>query len=95
MVVLAQGSNPVAAHFFINYLLDPKVAAKNFAFIGYQPPQKSINPNELVADGFLPKNLSTATVLPRYFTEGVRLLQLPAAADTAYHDIWQEFKAGG
>jgi spermidine/putrescine transport system substrate-binding protein len=95
MVVLAQGSNPVAAQFFINYLLDPKVAARNFGFIGYQPPQKSINPSELVADGFLPKNLSSATVLPRYFTEGVRLLQLPTAADTAYHDIWQEFKAGG
>jgi spermidine/putrescine transport system substrate-binding protein len=25
----------------------------------------------------------------------VPLLQLPAAADAAYHQIWQEFKAGG
>jgi spermidine/putrescine transport system substrate-binding protein len=95
MVVLAQGSNPVAAHFFINYLLDAKVAAKNFGYIGYQPPQKSINPSELVSDGFLPKNLKTATVLPRYFTVGDRLLQLPPAADDAYHQVWQEFKAGG
>jgi spermidine/putrescine transport system substrate-binding protein len=95
MVVLAQGDNPVAAHFFINYLLDAKVAAQNFGYIGYQPPQNSINPAELVADGFLPKNLDTATVLPRFFVEGDRLLQLPAAADNAYHQIWQEFKAGG
>jgi spermidine/putrescine transport system substrate-binding protein len=95
MVVLAQGENPVAAHFFINYLLDAKVAAQNFGYIGYQPPQNDINPNQLVADGFLPANLATATVLPRYFTEGDRLLQLPAAADNAYHQVWQEFKAGG
>ena len=95
MVVLAQGSNPVTAHFFIDYLLDPKVAARNFGFIGYQPPQRSINPSELVADGFIPKNLTPATVLPRYFTEGVRLLQLPIEADTDYHEIWQEFQAGG
>jgi spermidine/putrescine transport system substrate-binding protein len=95
MVVLAQGSNPVAAHFFINYLLDAKVAARNFGYTGYQPPQQSINPAELVADGFVPKNLATATVVPRYFTEGFRLLQLPIEADTDYHQIWQEFKAGG
>jgi spermidine/putrescine transport system substrate-binding protein len=95
MVVLAQGDNPVAAHYFINFLLDAKVASRNFGYIGYQPPQKSINPSELVRDGYLPGNLRSATVLPRYFDEGVRLLQLPQTADTSYHDIWQEFKAGG
>jgi spermidine/putrescine transport system substrate-binding protein len=94
MVVLSQGSNPVAAHFFINYLLDKKIAAKNFGYIGYQPPQNDINPDELVRDGFLPKNLKTATVLPHYFDVGARLLQLPPKADLAYHQIWQEFKAG-
>ena len=95
MVVLAQGSNPVAAHYFINYMLESKIAAKNFGYIGYQPPQNSINPDELVRDGFLPANLKTATVLPHYFDVGSRLLQLPPKADLAYHQIWQEFKAGG
>jgi spermidine/putrescine transport system substrate-binding protein len=95
MVVLAQGDNPVAAHFFMNYLLDQKVASQNFGWIGYQPPQKDINPVTLVHDGYLPQNLASATVLPSYFTEGERLLQLPQATDTEYHNIWQEFKAGG
>jgi spermidine/putrescine transport system substrate-binding protein len=95
MVVLAQGKNPVAAHTFINHMLDKKVAAQNFSYIGYQPPQRSINPHEVVADGFVPKNLATAAVLPRYFRNGFRLLQLPPAADNRYHQIWQEFKAGG
>lgn len=95
MVVLAQGKNPVAAHYFINYMLESKTASRNFGYIGYQPPQRSINPSEIVADGFVPKNLATATVLPRYFVEGSRLLQLPPQADNEYHQIWQEFKAGG
>jgi hypothetical protein len=34
-------------------------------------------------------------VLQSYFSDGVRLLQLPPEADTQYHQIWQEFKAGG
>ncbi|HEY6935299.1 MAG TPA: spermidine/putrescine ABC transporter substrate-binding protein [Marmoricola sp.] len=94
MVVLAQGQNPVAAHLFLNYMLDPKVAAANFGYIGYQPPQNSINPDELVADGYLPKTLKSAAVLPHYFDVGYRLLQLPPAADQAWHQVWQEFKAG-
>lgn len=95
IVCLAGGSNPVAAHYFINYMLDEKVAALNFGFIGYQPPQRSINPSSLVAQGFVPQNLATAAVLPRYFTHGVHLLELPPTVDGQWHEIWQEFKAGG
>ena len=95
MVVLAQGENPVAAHHFINYLLDQDVSIRNFAWNGYQPPLKTLTPESLVADGYIPDNLARATVLQRYFTTGVRLLQLPAAADNQWHQIWQEFKAGG
>jgi spermidine/putrescine transport system substrate-binding protein len=94
MVVLTQGSNPVAAHVFIDYMLDPKVAAKNFGYIGYQPPQNDLDPERLVADGFLPENLRTAAVLPHYFDVGDRLLQLPPDADQSWHQVWQEFKAG-
>ena len=42
-----------------------------------------------------PKNLATAIVQQRTSTSGVPLLQLPAAADAAWHQVWQEFKAGG
>ncbi len=95
MVVLAQGQNPVAAHHFINYLLDDANSIKNFGFTGYQPPLKSISPDSLVSEGYIPENIASATVLESYFTDGVRLLQLPVAADTEWHQIWQEFKAGG
>jgi len=95
VVCLAQGENPVAAHFFLNELLDPDVAGRNFGFTGYQPPLSQFTPDRLVADGYVPANLATAIVQQRDFDRGVPLLQLPAAADAAYHQIWQEFKSGG
>ena len=95
VVCLAQGENPVAAHVFINELMDPDIAGQNFGFTGYQPPLNQFTPDSLVADGYLPQNLATAIVRPADFDRGVPLLQLPAAADAAYHQIWQEFKAGG
>ena len=94
-VVLAQGKNPVAAHVFLNELLDDKVAATNFGYTGYQPPLTQFTPDKLVADGYVPKNLATAVVQQRDFDVGIPLLQLPTAADAAYHQVWQEFKAGG
>jgi spermidine/putrescine transport system substrate-binding protein len=95
VVCLGQGENPVAAHVFINDLLDPTIAGRNFGYTGYQPPLNQFTPDALVGDGYLPENLSTAVVRESDFDTGVPLLQLPAAADAAYHQIWQEFKAGG
>lgn len=95
MVLLGSGQNPVAAHHFVNFLLDPQVAADNFGFIGYQPPQRSISPSRLVSDGFVPANLETAGVRPRDFTRGYRLLELPPVVEAQWHQIWQEYKANG
>ncbi len=94
-VCLAQGKNPVAAHFFINDLLDNQVAETNFAYTGYQPPLTKFTPDSLVADGYVPENLATAVVREKDFDIGFPLLQLPTAADVAWHQVWQEFKAGG
>lgn len=95
VVCLAQGDNPVAAHFFMNEILDNHVAEQNFGFTGYQPPLKKFTPDTLVADGYLPQNLSPAIVREQDFKVGYPLLQLPPESDTAWHQVWQEFKAGG
>jgi spermidine/putrescine transport system substrate-binding protein len=95
MVLLGGGENPVAAHHFINYMLDKDNATTNFGFTGYQPPQRSISPALLVRDGFVPPNLQSAAVLGRYFDVGSRLLELPPTEDGQWHEIWQEFKARG
>jgi spermidine/putrescine transport system substrate-binding protein len=94
MVVLSGGKNPVLAHLFIQYMLDTDVALKNFGYIGYQPPQRSVNTNSLVADGYVPKNLSAAVVQEKYFDVGYRLLELSVDNDAAWHRIWLAFKAG-
>ena len=44
MSVLANAEHPVLAHAFINYVLDAKVALENMGWLGYQPPQKSLDP---------------------------------------------------
>ncbi len=95
MVMLKGGKNPVLAHLFINHMLDPTSAQQNFTQIGYQPPQNSINPDSLVSDGFIPENLKSAIVRPEYFDVGYRLLELDAANDAAWHNVWRAFKAGG
>ncbi len=95
MMILSGGENPVAAHYFLNYMLDSDVSLTNFGFTGYQPPQNVINPPKLVEDGYVPENLSTAIVLPEWFDTAERLLGMPIDVEQQWLQVWQEFKAGG
>lgn len=95
IVLLRGGKNPVLGHLFLNHMLETEVAKQNFQQIGYQPPQVSLNPDSLVADGLVPENLKSAIVRPEYFDVGYRLLELDTANDAAWHNVWRAFKAGG
>ncbi|BBY59506.1 polyamine ABC transporter substrate-binding protein [Mycolicibacterium sarraceniae] len=95
IVQLRGGKNPVLANLFLNHMLDPEVAKQNLQQIGYQPPQVSLNPDTLIADGLVPENLKSAIVRPEYFDAGYRLLELDTANDAAWHNVWRAFKAGG
>jgi spermidine/putrescine transport system substrate-binding protein len=95
LVTLKSGKNPVLSHLFINHMLDAEVAMENFSAIGYQPPQNSITPDSLVQEEFIPENLRSAIVKPEYFDTGYRLLELDAANETAWRNVWQAFQAGG
>ena len=94
MVVLSGGQNPVLAHLFLQHMLDTKVALQNFGYIGYQPPQRSLDTKTLVQQGYVPKNLAAAVVHEEYFDVGYRLLELTVDNDAAWHRIWLSFKAG-
>jgi len=94
MVVLSGGQNPVLAHLFLQHMLDTKVALQNFGYIGYQPPQRSLDTKTLVQQGYVPKNLAAAVVHEEYFNVGYRLLELTVDNDAAWHRIWLSFKAG-
>jgi spermidine/putrescine transport system substrate-binding protein len=94
MVVLSGGKNPVLAHLFIQHMLDTQVSLRNFGYIGYQPPQRSLDTDTVVQQGFVPANLKQAVVKEEYFDVGYRLLELTADNDAAWHQIWLAFKAG-
>ncbi len=96
IAVLRSAKNPVLAHHFLNYLLDEKHGYDNFVnFNGYQPPFVSINPDRLVADEVIPKNLTTAVVRESDFTQGNQPLELSPDGQVLWQNAWAEFKAGG
>jgi spermidine/putrescine transport system substrate-binding protein len=94
MMVLSGGKNPVLAHLFLEHMLDEKNSLKNFGYIGYQPPQNALDTEKLVADGYLPENLASAADREEWFDVAYRLLELTVANDAAWHQVWQQFKAG-
>lgn len=94
MSVLADTSNPVLAHLFIDYLLDADNALTNFEWLGYQPPQTSIDPASVVADGLVPAHLDTTVIRPEDFETGHQLLQLSLAGERRWDDTWSRFTAG-
>ncbi len=95
MMVLKSGKNPVTAHLFLNYMMQPDIALGNFQAIGYQPPQNSIVPDDLVKQQIVPENLKPMIVRPSDFEKGYRETELPPAVDAEWHAVWQKFKAGG
>jgi spermidine/putrescine transport system substrate-binding protein len=86
--------NPVLAHLFINYLLDYPNALTNYSYTGYMQPIHGITPQLLVKEGLLPPSLMSTTVLPSYFSRGLRELQLPPAADVLWEQAWQSVSHG-
>jgi spermidine/putrescine transport system substrate-binding protein len=94
MVILSGGKNPVLAHLFLNHMLQPTTAMGNFEFIGYQPPQRTLDIATLVSQGFVTNNIKDAVVQEDWFKVGFRLLELSVANDAAWHRVWQDFKAG-
>jgi spermidine/putrescine transport system substrate-binding protein len=87
--------NPVLAHMFLNYLLDNKIAFSNFYnFNGYQPPQTDIDPDRLVSQAVVPKQLVTTVVKPEDFELGYQFGALAQDVDALWHSVWQNFQAG-
>jgi spermidine/putrescine transport system substrate-binding protein len=89
MVLLAGAKHPVAAHLFINHMLDAQVAAANTNLIGYMGPNKA-------AEQYIdPAILADPTVNPS--PETVATLQeiLDLGADEVkYTDRWTKLRAG-
>ena len=94
MVLLRGGRNPVLGHLFVNHMLDTEMAKLNFKADRLSAAAELAEPDTLVADGLVPENLRSAIVRPEYFDVGYRTLELDAANDAAWHNVWRAFKAG-
>jgi spermidine/putrescine transport system substrate-binding protein len=88
------GANPVLGHLFLNHMVDAKVAMQNFSFMGYQPPQVSVNPDTMVDQGLIPANLASVVIREGDFRFGAPALELSPEVKQAWLDIWLDFKAG-
>lgn len=94
LTVLAGAASPVLAHLFIDYVLDADNALTNFAWLGYQPPQTSIDPDSVVTDGLVPPHLESTVIQPEDFETGYQLLQLSLAGERLWDNAWSTFTAG-
>jgi spermidine/putrescine transport system substrate-binding protein len=94
ITVLRRAKRPVLAHRFLNFLLDRRHALENFGWLGYIAPQRTLNPDRLIADGYVPANLRSTIVREQEFEHDHTLLALTIAGETLWQNAWSRFKAG-
>ncbi|MEW6225070.1 MAG: spermidine/putrescine ABC transporter substrate-binding protein [Chloroflexota bacterium] len=90
MVLLAGAQHPIAAHAFINFMLDAEVAAANTNYIGYMGPNAA-------ARAFIdPAILDDPTVNPdRSAIEKLQEILDLGADEQKFSDRWTRLRAGG
>ncbi|NRG46427.1 ABC transporter substrate-binding protein [Bacillus sp. CRN 9] len=88
MVIPKTSKNPEAAHQFINFMLDPEIAAQNADYVGYSTPNReALNhlDEETVNDERFYPDEETTDNLEVYENLGKRMLAF-------YNDLFLEFK---
>jgi spermidine/putrescine transport system substrate-binding protein len=90
-VIYSGSKHPVAAHLFLNHLLDAQVSASNTNTIGYMGPNEAAKPyiDQAILDD--PAVNPTKAILDKL----EELLDMPNAVDEEYLSRWQSLKAGG
>ena len=86
---------PVLAHMLINDLLDNQIGLRNFGWNGYQPPLTKLSAQYLIDEGYIPKNLMSAVVLPEDFDSELTFYEVSPSTEAIWRQSWSQFKAGG
>jgi spermidine/putrescine transport system substrate-binding protein len=95
LAIPTSSANPRLAHEFINFMLDEKNGYDNFVnWNGYQPPFTTIDPDTLVQDKIVPKNLAPAVVTEDMFKKDLTPYELEPPVEQMWLDAWTEIKAG-
>ncbi len=90
-VIYSGTQHPVAAHLFLNHLLDAKVSASNTNTIGYMGPNEAAK-QYIKADILADPNVNPSKAVVDKLQE---LLDMPNAVDKEYLDRWQSLWTGG
>ncbi|HET9852777.1 MAG TPA: spermidine/putrescine ABC transporter substrate-binding protein [Candidatus Limnocylindrales bacterium] len=90
MAIYSGAEHPIAAHLFINHMLDAQVSAANTNFIGYMGP--NLAAQEFIDEAILndPAVNPDKAILDKL----EELLDLPNDVDKLYLDRWQAYRAG-
>ena len=90
-VIYSGSKHPVAAHLFLNHLLDAQVSASNTNLIGYMGPNEAAKQyiDKTILDD--PAVNPTKAILDKL----EELLDMPNAVDEQYLSRWQSYTAGG
>jgi spermidine/putrescine-binding protein len=102
LAIPRNAKNPVLAHAFLNYYCDFKVSMKNFSWVGYQPAQTQVVPEELLGpwndkgwiDGYVLDSMPNTIVLEDDFTIGKRHIALPGEAEQLWQQAFATVQAG-
>lgn len=90
MAIYSGAQHPIAAHLFINHMLDAEISAMNTNYIGYMGP--NLAAQEFIEDYILedPAVNPDKAILDKL----EELLDLPNDVDKLYLDRWQAYRAG-
>jgi spermidine/putrescine transport system substrate-binding protein len=100
ITIPANAPHPVLAHRFLDWMMTFDNAMMNFAWNGYQPPQRKAKPSELTTtkgyygEPYVFPWLSDAVVHESDFHTGYFEEELTPAVDQLWHNAWQAFNSG-
>lgn len=90
MAIYSGAKHPIAAHLFINHMLDAHISALNTNFIGYMGPNAAAR--EFIEDYIL--NDPAVNPDKALLDKLEELLDLPNDIDKLYLDRWQAYRGG-
>ena len=91
--VLRGARNPVLAHLFLNHVLDPDEAFKNFSYVGYQQPLNEMTPEAVIAHGLVPPNLRSTLIRDQQFRRGLVQGPLSQYGAVLWENAWAAVKS--
>ncbi len=86
--VLRGAKNPVLAHLFLNHVLDPGEAFKNFSYLYYQQPLNAMTPEAVVKQGLVSPNLDTTIIRESQFKNGLVQGPLSTSGEVLWENAW-------